>query len=110
MEEASDRPGGSGYLQAAEPRPLPPPPIQSHRAATEDNPVVAPARRAARARASAMRPSTYGAALPTPARARPVAVSTLGFLYMCYRSGGQVFSVDTVYPVSIQFSNDKETQ
>jgi cytochrome b561 len=47
MDEASDRPGGSGYLQAAEPRPLPPPPIQSHRAATEDDPVVAPARRAA---------------------------------------------------------------
>jgi len=47
MDQASDRPGGSGHLQAAEPRSLPPPPIQSHRAATEDDPVVAPAHRAA---------------------------------------------------------------
>jgi cytochrome b561 len=47
MDETSDRPGGSGYLQAAEPRPLPPPPIQSHRGATENDPAVAPARRAA---------------------------------------------------------------
>ena len=41
MDEASDRPGWSGYLQAAEPRPLPPPSIQAHRAATEGDPVVA---------------------------------------------------------------------
>src|ERR1700677_9462 len=33
MDEASDRPGISGYLQATEPRPLPPPPIQARRAA-----------------------------------------------------------------------------
>jgi cytochrome b561 len=33
MDEASDRPGMSGYLQTAEPRPLPPPPIQARRAA-----------------------------------------------------------------------------
>jgi cytochrome b561 len=46
MDEASDRPGGSGHLQAVEPRPLPPP-IQSHRGATENDPAVAPAHRAA---------------------------------------------------------------
>jgi cytochrome b561 len=45
MDETSDRPGWSGYLQATEP-PLPPPPIQG-RAATEGGPVVATARRAA---------------------------------------------------------------
>jgi cytochrome b561 len=43
MDEASDRPGWSGYLQAPEPRPLPPLSIQAHRAATEGDPVVAPA-------------------------------------------------------------------
>ena len=46
MDETSDRPGWSGCLQAAEPRPLRPPPIQVHRAATDGNPVIAPARRA----------------------------------------------------------------
>jgi hypothetical protein len=32
-------------------------------------------------------------------------LTPLVFYYLCYRSG-QVFSVDTVYPVSIQSSND----
>jgi cytochrome b561 len=43
MDEASDRPGWSGYLPTAEPRPLPPLSIQAHRAATQGDPVVAPA-------------------------------------------------------------------
>jgi cytochrome b561 len=43
MDEATDRPGWSGYLPAAEPRPLPPLSIQAHRAATQGYPVVAPA-------------------------------------------------------------------
>ena len=46
MDETSDRPGMSGYLQTAEPRPLPPPPIQACRAATDGTPVIAPPRRA----------------------------------------------------------------
>jgi cytochrome b561 len=43
LAEATNRPGWSGNLQAAEPRPLPPLSIQAHRAATQGYPVVAPA-------------------------------------------------------------------
>jgi cytochrome b561 len=43
MDEASDRPGWSGNLQAVELRPLPSLSIQAHRAATQGDLVVAPA-------------------------------------------------------------------
>ena len=46
MDEASDRPGWSGYLQAVELRPLPPP-IRAHRAVAEGDLVIAPVRGAA---------------------------------------------------------------